>query len=239
MVQTLVERHLSRLFNVSIKLEAPQAVIRPALILLLLASALIMASAYLASAAQTIKLVVYGDSLTAGLGVGPADAFPAQLQAALRAKGANVEVINASVSGDTVSAALERFDWAIPDDADAVIVELGANDALRGVDPTQTRATFTKLLDRLTARKIPILLVGMKAPRNYGADYAAHFDPLYTELAAAYHTALYPFFLDGVALDPIYNQADGLHPTAKGVAVIVARMLPDVESLLAKAHPRQ
>ena len=135
-------------------------------------------AAPLAWAARPLKLVVFGDSLTAGLGVAPADAFPLQLQAALRTRGHAVEVINAGVSGDTVATALERFDWAIPEDADTVIVELGANDGLRGIDPAQTRATFARLLDRLKARKIPVLLAGMKAPRNYGTDFATQFDAL-------------------------------------------------------------
>ena len=186
------------------------------------------------AAAGPLKLVVLGDSLTAGLGVAPSEAFPAQLEAALRARGHAVELVNAGVSGDTVADGLARFDWSIPDDAAAVIVELGANDALRGIAPAKTRAALDALLARLKNRNLPVLLAGMKPPRNWGNDYKGDFEIIYTDLASHYGAALYPFFLEGVALDPALNQADGLHPTAKGVAVIVARMLPAVEELLGK-----
>ena len=194
----------------------------------------IMLAAVPATAAAAPRLVVYGDSLTAGYGVAPKDAFPAQLEAALRARGHTVEVVNSGVSGDTVETALERFDWAIPDDAAAVIVELGANDALRGIDPAKTRATLDTMLGRLKARNLPILLAGMKPPRNWGDTYVSDFERIFVDLAKTHGAALYPFFLEGVALDPALNQPDGLHPNARGVAVIVARMLPAAEDLLAK-----
>ena len=194
----------------------------------------IMLAAVPATAAAAPRLVVYGDSLTAGYGVAPKDAFPAQLEAALRARGHTVEVVNSGVSGDTVETALERFDWAIPDDAAAVIVELGANDALRGIDPAKTRATLDTMLGRLKARNLPILLAGMKPPRNWGDTYVCDFERIFVDLAKTHGAALYPFFLEGVALDPALNQPDGLHPNARGVAVIVARMLPAAEDLLAK-----
>lgn len=185
-----------------------------------------------------IKLVAFGDSLTAGYGVRPSESFPVQLEAALRAKGLNIEVVNSGVSGDTASAGLERFDWAVPDDADAVILELGANDALRGVAPEQTNATLDSLLTRLAERKLPVLLTGMLAPKNWGDDYANKFDAIYPALATKHIVMLYPFFLDGVIMDRALNQGDGIHPTGKGVAVIVSRILPKVEELIAKVNPR-
>ncbi len=183
-----------------------------------------------------IKLVAFGDSLTAGYGVRPGEAFPVQLEAALRAKGLNVEVINSGVSGDTASAGLERFDWAVPDDADAVILELGANDALRGVAPEQTSMTLDKLLTKLGERKLPVLLAGMRAPKNWGDDYANKFDAIFPTLASKHNALLYPFFLDGVVMDRSMNQGDGIHPTGKGVAVIVSRIQPLVEELIAKLN---
>ena len=189
-----------------------------------------------AGAKQPIKIVAYGDSLTAGYGVAPNDAFPAQLEKALRARGHTVELVNSGVSGDTAAAGLERFDWAVPDNADAVILELGANDGLRGVDPQQTRATLDTLISRLKARKLPVLLTGMKAPRNWGDAYAIAYDAMFAELAERHGLILYPFFLDGVALDKGLNQGDGIHPTAKGVAEIVARMMPKVEELIGRVQ---
>jgi acyl-CoA thioesterase-1 len=144
------------------------------------------------------------------------------------------------VSGDTAAAGLERLDWSVPQDADAAIVELGANDALRGLDPALTQKALTTILDRLAAKRIPILLAGMLAPRNMGADYTAKFDRMYPALAANHPVVFYPFFLEGVAGDPHLNQGDGLHPTAAGVDAIVQRILPKVEELIAraKAQPR-
>ncbi len=188
------------------------------------------------TAGKKIKLVAFGDSLTAGYGLRPAEAFPVQLEIALRAKGFNVEVVNSGVSGDTASAGLERYDWAVPEDTDAVILELGANDALRGLAPEQTSATLDKLLTKLAERKLPILLAGMRAPKNWGDDYANKFDAIFPALAAKHNTLLYPFFLDGVVMDRTLNQGDGIHPTAKGVAMIVSRILPKVEELIAKTN---
>jgi acyl-CoA thioesterase I len=185
-----------------------------------------------APAQSTTKIIALGDSLTAGFGLSTAEAFPNQLAQALAARGHQVEIVNAGVSGDTAAAGLDRLAWAVPDDADAVIVELGANDALRGIDLARTRAALDSILTELSARKLPVLLAGMKAPRNWGDAYAAAFDPLYAELATKHGALLYPFFLDGVALDPALNQDDGIHPNGKGVAVIVARMLPAVEALI-------
>lgn len=179
-----------------------------------------------------IKLAVLGDSLTAGYGLPLEAAFPARLEKALRAKGLKVDVLNAGVSGDTTTGGRDRLDWSIPDGTDAVIVELGANDALRGVDPAVTRAALEEIIKRLQARKMSVMLAGMYAPPNYGSDYAAKFDPIYPDLAKSYGIPLYPFFLDGVAADKKLNQADGMHPTADGVDAIVQRIVPAVETFL-------
>jgi acyl-CoA thioesterase-1 len=185
-----------------------------------------------APANKPIKLVVLGDSLSAGLGL-PADAaFPARLQKALKAKGMEVDMVNAGVSGDTTSGGLARLDWSVAEGTQAVILELGANDALRGIDPKIPRAALEQILTRLKARHIAVLLCGMLAPPNFGTDYSAQFDAIYPDLAKAYAVPLYPFFLQGVAGDARLNQADGIHPTAEGVDVIVKAMLPSVEALL-------
>ena len=191
-------------------------------------------SILVAHAQVPIKLAVLGDSLTAGYGLPAAAAFPARLEKALRDKGLKVDVLNAGVSGDTTSGGRDRLDWSIPDGTDAVIVELGANDAMRGLDPKISKAALEDIIKRLQARKIAVMLAGMYAPRNFGADYAARFDPIYAELAKAYDVPLYPFFLDGVAAEAKLNLQDGIHPTAEGVDVIVARILPSVESFLSK-----
>jgi acyl-CoA thioesterase I len=184
---------------------------------------------------RPLRIVAFGDSLTAGYGL-PADAaFPAKLERALAAKGIATEIANAGVSGDTTSSGLARLDWSIPDRTEAVILELGANDALRGIDPKLASSALEAMLERLKARHIPVLLAGMLAPRNLGPDYAAAFDAIYPDLAKKYGAILYPFFLTGVAADPKLNQRDGLHPTADGVDVIVAKILPDVERLAAAA----
>jgi acyl-CoA thioesterase-1 len=191
-----------------------------------------------ASADEPVRIVALGDSLTAGYRL-PADAaFPARLEKALQAKGINATVANAGVSGDTASDGLARLDWSVPDGTDAVILELGANDALRGLDPAVTRKALAAILDRLRQRHIPVLLCGMLAPRNLGGDYVRRFDAIYPELAKSEGALLYPFFLDGVATDPKLNQGDGLHPTAGGVDVIVARILPKVQELVARAKAR-
>ena len=180
-----------------------------------------------------------GDSLTVGYGLPNGDAFPTKLQAALKAKGIDAAVANAGVSGDTASAGLERIDWSVPDGTGAVIVELGANDALRGLDPAVTRKALDAILTRLAARRLPVLFAGMKAPPNMGADYASAFDAIYPALAVKHPVIFYPFFLDGVAADAKLNQGDGMHPTAAGVDVIVARILPSVVELVAKARDAQ
>jgi acyl-CoA thioesterase-1 len=187
-----------------------------------------------AKAQDPIKLVVLGDSLSAGYGLPIGSAFPARLEKALRGKGLKVDIHNAGVSGDTTSCGRDRLDWSIPDGTEAVIVELGANDALRGIDPKVTKGALEDIIKRLQARKIAVMLTGMLAPRNFGPDYAARFDPIYADLAKAYDVALYPFFLDGVAAEAKLNQPDGLHPTAEGIDVIVGRILPSVEAFLNK-----
>ena len=181
---------------------------------------------------KPIKMVVLGDSLSAGLGLSASSAFPARLQKSLAANGIVVEMINAGVSGDTSSGGRDRLDWSVPEGTEAVIVELGANDALRGTDPKVTRAALTDILTRLKSRKIAVLLCGMLAPPNYGSDYSARFNAIYPDLAKSFGVPLYPFFLEGVAADARLNQADGLHPTADGVDVIVKNILPTVEAFL-------
>ncbi|MHA1189713.1 MAG: arylesterase, partial [Alphaproteobacteria bacterium] len=170
------------------------------------------------SAAEPFSVVALGDSLTAGYGLQPGQSFPEQLQARLQAEGYNVVVTNAGVSGDTSSGGLARLDWSVPADADGVIVALGANDALRGVDPAITRKALTEIVDRLVARGQAVLLAGMLAPRNLGADYTEAFDAIYRDLGKRREVLLFPFFLEGVAGVPVLNQADGIHPTAEGVA---------------------
>ena len=184
-------------------------------------------------------MVVLGDSLSAGLGLSASAAFPRRLQKALESKGIKVDMVNAGVSGDTASGGRDRLDWSVPEGTEVVIVELGANDALRGTDPAVTRAALADILTRLKARKIAVLLCGMVAPPNYGGDYASRFNAIYPELARRFAVPLYPFFLDGVAADKRLTQADGIHPTAAGVDVIVQNILPTVEALLGTiAGPR-
>jgi acyl-CoA thioesterase-1 len=201
-----------------------------------LAFVAVLATASHAAAARTLRLVALGDSLTAGLGLAPGKAFPDRLEAALRAKGWDVKVINAGVSGDTAADGLARYEWAVPPDADALIIELGANDMLRGLKPEATKATLAAILDKARAAHLPTLLAGMRAAPNLGPEYAGQFSAIYPALAKAYDVPLYPFFLDGVAGDPKLNQPDGLHPTADGVEVIVQRILPSVEALLKQAN---
>ncbi len=185
-----------------------------------------------AGPAKPVKMVVLGDSLSAGLGLSASAAFPQRLQKSLESKGIKVDMINAGVSGDTSSGGRDRLDWSVPEGTEVVILELGANDALRGTDPAVTRAALTDILTRLKARKIAVLLCGMLAPPNYGAEYAARFNAIYPELSKSFDVPLYPFFLEGVAADAKLNQADGLHPTAQGVDIIVKNILPMVEALL-------
>jgi acyl-CoA thioesterase-1 len=185
-----------------------------------------------AEATKPVKLVVLGDSLSAGLGLPAQQAFPTKLQKSLQAKGIAIDMTNAGVSGDTTSGGRDRLDWSVPDGTDGVIIELGANDALRGIDPDLTRTALTDIVQRLKARKIPVMLCGMLAPPNYGAEYAARFNSIYPDLAKKFDVPLYPFFLDGVAADAKLNQADGIHPTAAGVDIIVGNIMPTVEAFL-------
>jgi acyl-CoA thioesterase I len=186
--------------------------------------------------AGTTTIVALGDSLTAGFGLPASAAFPSQLQKALAAKGIAVNVINAGVSGDTASGGLARLEWSVPDGTGAVIVELGANDALRGIPPDVTRKALDGILAQLKARGIPVLLCGMLAPPNLGVDYARAFNAVFPDLADHYGVEFYPFFLDGVAAERTLNQADGLHPTAAGVGVIVERILPKVMALIERTQ---
>ena len=188
--------------------------------------------------ANPIKIVVLGDSLSAGLGLpGPA-AFPTRLQKALNDKGLDVEISNAGVSGDTASGGRDRLDWSVPEGTEGVIVELGANDALRGIDPKITRDALSDIVSRLKARGIAVMLCGMLAPPNYGADFAARFNTTYPDIAKSSGVPLYPFFLDGVAADARLNQADGMHPTAEGIDIIVKNILPTVEAFLGSISRR-
>ena len=202
------------------------------LMVALMTAAMAPAAAQGSAAAKPVKLVVLGDSLSAGLGLQGQDAFPAKLKKSLQAKGIAVDITNAGVSGDTSSGGRDRLDWSVPDGTDGVIVELGANDALRGLDPDVTRAALSDIVTRLKARGIAVMLCGMLAPPNYGSDYAARFDSIYPDLAKQFDVPLYPFFLDGVAADAKLNQADGIHPTAAGVDIIVSNMMPTVEAFL-------
>lgn len=194
--------------------------------------------------AGPFTVLAFGDSLTAGYGLPRGQSLPDQLQAALRARGLDIQMINAGVSGDTTSGGLSRLDWALEGVQDAridlVILALGANDALRGIAPDLTRSNIAAMIERLQARGIPVLLAGMVAPPNMGPEYAAAFNPIYSDLAARYDVPLYPFLLDGVAAEPTLNQDDGMHPNEKGVAVIVDRLAPMVADLLnERADPEQ
>jgi acyl-CoA thioesterase-1 len=184
---------------------------------------------------DSVQVVAFGDSLAAGYGLGPGESFPEQLEVALKKRGHDVRVTNAGVSGDTASDGLARLEWSVPPDADVVIVELGSNDALRGIDPEVTRKALSGILAKLRQRGQSVLLAGALAPPNLGEEYAAAFNPIYPALAAEYDVPLYRFFLEGVAADPALNQADGMHPNAAGVARIVEAIAPEVEALVAKA----
>jgi acyl-CoA thioesterase-1 len=191
-------------------------------------------------AAETVRLLVLGNSLTAGFGLPQVDAFPEQLERALRADGINVIVINGGVSGDTSAGGLARLDWTLGSETnrsvDAVLVELGANDGLRGLDPQVTHKNLDAIVSKIKTHGLPVLLAGMKAPPNMGREYVDAFDSIYPKIAAEHGIPLYPFFLDGVATSSELNQADGIHPNAKGVAEIVRRILPSVRDLLRAMH---
>jgi acyl-CoA thioesterase I len=200
-----------------------------------IAAAMALAAPGAPAAEGPVKIVALGDSLTAGYRIAAADAFPVKLERALRAKGHAVEVVNAGVSGDTAAGGLARLDWAVPAGTEAVIVELGANDALRGVDPELTRRALDEILRRLKARGILVLLAGMRAPPNMGPDYVRRFDAIYPDLASGHEVMLYPFFLESVAAVAALNQGDGIHPTAAGIDVIVRGLLPQAEDLVRRA----
>jgi len=186
--------------------------------------------------AAPVRIVMLGDSIAAGYGLPPSQALPARLEAALKARGHDVTIENAGVSGDTAAGGLARLDWAVPDGTDAVIVELGANDMLRGLDPKVTREALTAIVERLRARRIEVMLTGMLASRNLGPDYQRAYDQIFPDLAKAYDLVYYPFLLDRVALDRSLNQPDGIHPNEKGVAVMVERMVPAVEALIRRVR---
>ena len=213
---------------------------RAASLFIMLAACLLLAPLHgIAAETQPPVIVAFGDSLTAGLGLPQDQSFPAQLEAALKERGTEATVVNAGVSGDTAAAGLARLDWSLPDNASAVIIELGANDALQGLPPEGTKQALTQIIEKVQAKDLPILLAGMEAPRNMGNDYVEQFRAIYIDLAARYHVLLYPFFLEGAAMNDGMTQGDGLHPNAKGVAAIVANILPKVEELLAEVKAKQ
>jgi acyl-CoA thioesterase-1 len=185
-----------------------------------------------AAAAQPVRILALGTSLTQGYGLPPGTEFTVQLQAALKRAGIDAVVTNAGVSGDTTAGGLARLDWSLADHPDAVILELGSNDMLRGIPPSETEKNLRAILDKLKADHIKVLLTGMHAQRNLGTEYVKEFDGIYPRLAGDYHVLFYPFVLDGVALNPKLNQADGMHPNPAGVKVIVARILPIVKKLV-------
>lgn len=192
-----------------------------------------------AAAERPVKIVALGDSLTAGYDLPKKDAFPEQLERALKVRGHAVEIQNAGVSGDTASGGLSRLDWSVPEGTDAVILELGANDMLRGIDPAVTRKALEAIVQQLKARNIDILLCGMRASRNMGDDYQRDFDAIFPDLAQRYDLVFYPFFLEGVAVQAKLSLQDGLHPNAAGVGVIVSGVLPKSEELIARVRARQ
>lgn len=203
-------------------------------VLAVLAAAVLLfgAGSPTARAAEPVTILAFGDSLISGYGLPETDGFPAQLQRALAAAGVAARVANAGVAGDTSAGGLARLDWALGDGPDLVILELGANDGLRGLDPAGTERNLDAMLALLAAKKIPVLFAGMRAPRNLGADYAAQFDALYPRLAGKHRVRFDPFFLEGVATNPALNQADGIHPNAAGVAKIVERLLPTLRAMI-------
>ncbi len=191
------------------------------------------------AADRPVKIVALGDSLTAGYGLAQQDAFPEKLEKALKAKGVAVEIENAGVSGDTASGGLSRLDWSVADGADAVILELGGNDMLRGVDPKVTRAALEAIIERLKTRGIEVLLAGMRAPPNMGGDYGRDFETIFSDLAAKHGLVYYPFFLQGIAAQAKFALRDGMHPNAAGVSQIVAGIMPKVEELIARVRKKR
>jgi len=203
----------------------------------LLVLSLMLPAAQGEAALAPVKILMFGTSLTQGLGLPPGTELPVVLQAKLAAAHVQAKVINAGVSGDTSADGLSRIDWSLADKPDAAIVELGSNDALRGIDPAITEKNIAAVLAKLAAAHVPVLLLGMKAPRNLGPEYTGRFDAIFPRLAARHHAMLYPFALEGVALDPKLNQADGMHPNPAGVQVIAAHLFPYVRRLIAEALP--
>jgi acyl-CoA thioesterase-1 len=198
----------------------------------LLGAGMLWLAATVAADARTIKLLVLGDSLAAGYGLPPGDGFQPQLAAALKARGLDVQLIDGAVSGDTTAGGRARLDWALGDGADAAIVELGGNDGLRGIEPSDTQANLAAILDELTAKHVKILLSGMKSPPNLGNSYGESFENVYQRLGARPDVLFDPFFLAGVAANPALNQPDGIHPTKEGVKIILARLLPLILRLI-------
>ena len=188
---------------------------------------------------RPLKIVAFGDSLMAGFQLPASGAFPTRLEQALKAKGHAVTIVNAGVSGDTSSGALARVDWSVPPDTDAVILELGANDMLRGIDPKITRSALNAIIRKLKSRGLEVMLAGMRAAPNMGPDYRRAYDTIFPDLASAYGLVFYPFFLDGIAANASFNLRDGVHPNQAGVDVIVTRILPKVEELIARVRTRR
>jgi acyl-CoA thioesterase I len=209
--------------------EGLRTIFRAAAIAVVIPGAL---TAALPAAAEPVRLMAFGDSLTHGYGLSAGETFPEQLEAALRDEGLDVTVINAGNSGDTSAGGLARLDWALADEPDAVILELGANDGLRGLDPGATYDNLDAILARLSEEGLPVLIAGMLAPPNLGREYGEPFNAVYPRLAEKYDAPLYPFFLEGVAMEPALNLSDGIHPNAAGVAEIVTRIKPHVLRLL-------
>jgi len=203
----------------------------------LLAGIIAPVASWAASAsAKNVKILALGTSLTQGYGLPPGTEFTTQLEKSLRASGLDVSVINAGASGDTSTGGLARLSWSLADHPDAVIIELGSNDMLRGVPPSVTEKNLRAILGTLQKNHVPVLLAGMKAQRNLGKEYVEAFDGIYPKLAKEFGTLYYPFWLDGVALNPKLNQADGIHPNPTGVKILVARMLPLAKKLVAEAN---
>lgn len=205
---------------------------------ILFVGAVIMTPPISAGASEPLRIVAFGDSLTAGYGLPPGQDFASRLEAALKKRGHDVAIANAGVSGDTTAGGRARFDWAVPADTDAVILELGANDVLRGIPPRTTRANLEDILARLEKRKIPVLLAGMRALANWGPDYAKAFEAIFPDLSEKYGAIYYPFFMEGVIDKPDLKLEDALHPNQQGVEAIVKRILPDVEKLIARVRAK-
>jgi acyl-CoA thioesterase-1 len=184
--------------------------------------------------AKPITLLALGDSLTSGFGLEANEAFPVKLEAVLKNRYPELKIINGGIAGDTAADGLARLDWALTDDINGLIVEFGANDALRGLDLKQTEEALDGIMAKAKDRNLPVLILGMKSPPNMGPDYVARFDGLFPRLAEKYQALLYPFYLDGVAANASFNQADGIHPNGQGVDVIVSKIIPSVEKLIGK-----